>query len=159
MSSKHTPPCGRLADRNRNLKPQLDNRNTENGIKIFGNFFIKSLYFLLGRPYVNTNSLKSFKYLRKMYLQCRKCESVQNSLLKQIFYKALSLNETSGLHSHISNAISKACTSLASILKNLKIRCSLGFDRNRNDFVTVTATARRGMGQGQYLTTRVQFWI
>ena len=31
----HTPPCGRLADRNRNVKPQLDNRNTENGIKIF----------------------------------------------------------------------------------------------------------------------------
>ena len=33
----HTPPCGRLADRNcnRNLKPQLDNRNTEHEIKMF----------------------------------------------------------------------------------------------------------------------------
>ena len=83
------------------------------GSKCFGKFFIKSLHFLLGRPYVNTNSLKSFKFLRKVNLHCRKCKNVQNSLLKQIFCKVLSLNKTSGLHSYISNDISKVCTSLA----------------------------------------------
>ena len=47
----HSPPCGRLADRNhnrnrnrnrnRNVKPQLDNRNTGNGIKIVWKIFHK----------------------------------------------------------------------------------------------------------------------
>ena len=106
----HTPPCGRLADRNRNRN--LTTATPKMGSKCFGKFFIKSLHFLLGRPYVNTNSLKSSKFLRKVNLHCRKCKNVQNSLLKQIFYKVLSLNKTSGLHNHISNAISKVCTSL-----------------------------------------------
>ena len=149
----HTPPCGRLADRNRNrnVKSQLDNATPKMGSKCFGKFFIKSLHFLLGRPYVNTNSLKSFKFLHKVNLHCRKCKNVQNSLLKQIFCKVLSLNKTSGLHSYISNHICKVCTSLAQMSKKLKIRCGLGFDRNRNrnDFVAVTATARRGMGTGE----------
>ena len=53
----HTPPCGRLADRN----PQRETATPKMGSKLFRKFFIKSLHFLLGRPYVNTNSLKSFK--------------------------------------------------------------------------------------------------
>ena len=117
----HTPPCGRLADRNRNrnrnVKPQLDNRNTKNGIKIVWKILHKIITIFTWTPIrqvnVNTNSLKSFKCLRKVNLHCRKCKNVQNSLLKQIFYKVLSLNKTSGLHSYISNAISKVCTSLA----------------------------------------------
>ena len=83
------------------------------GSKFCRNCFIKSLHFLLGRSYVNTNSLKSFKFLRKVNLHCRKCKNVHNSLLKQIFCKVLSLNKTSGFYSYISNAISKVCTSLA----------------------------------------------
>ena len=91
------PLFGRLADGNcnRNLKPQLDNRNTENGIKIFWKICHKIFKcFLLGRTCVNTNSLKSFKFLRKVNLHCRKCKNVQISSLKQIFCKALSLNDT-----------------------------------------------------------------
>ena len=83
------------------------------GSKFFGKFFMKSLHFSLGHTYVNTNFLKSFKFVRQVDLHCRKCKNVHNSLLKQIFCKVLSLNKTSGLHSYISNAISKVCTSLA----------------------------------------------
>jgi hypothetical protein len=53
-SLEHTPPCGRLADRNRNrnrnVKPQLDNRNTENGIKIFWKIFHKIFTFFTWTP-------------------------------------------------------------------------------------------------------------
>ena len=40
LGEGHTPPCGRLADRNRNR-----NRNTENGIKIFWKIFHKIFTF------------------------------------------------------------------------------------------------------------------
>ena len=46
----HTPLCGRLADRNRNLKPQLENRNTKNGIKIFLKFFHEISVFFTWTP-------------------------------------------------------------------------------------------------------------
>ena len=51
-NSTHTPPCGRLADhnRNRNVKPQLDNRNTENGIKIFWKILHKIITFFTWTP-------------------------------------------------------------------------------------------------------------
>ena len=114
----HTPPCGRLADRNRNRnrneKPQLDNRNTQNVINFFWKIFHKIFTFFIWTPITSTlNSLKLFKFLRKVNLHCRKCKNMQNSLLKQIFCKVLSLNKTSGLHNNICNDISKVCTSLA----------------------------------------------
>ena len=63
----HACPALRLpSSTNQNLKPQLDNRTEKCDQNVLE----------IGRPYLNTNSLKSFKYLRKTNLQCRKSKNV-----------------------------------------------------------------------------------